>query len=135
MTMFPTLIEAIEQEDKIVWLRDPAPYDYLREVTVSCPFRSKMGKSNMISGVNSDGGPGAHTVAYATLKSNATGFMGRFERRLWWVKEYDRYAGSAQNSSKYKGTYTDPISAPCEAVNIRTIKAGVPSERWHPDKA
>src|SRR5262245_37411194 len=117
----------VGDEAQIVWLRPPGDYEYLREVIVYSPFRVRLGRKSMMGGNNTDGGQGSHTVAYATLKPSARSDWRFFERRLWWVKEYDRFKGRRPAKC---GAYNDPRSAPCEAVKVWSIKAGCPSESW-----
>lgn len=124
---YPTIVE---HESYIVWLRNPELYDYLREGVMDCHHRTVFPLRKYDPSKRTDGGKGAHIVAYVELSPEAEAEwpMG-FQRRYWWVKEYDRFIGSAG------GHYNlDPNDAPCEAVDIDTIVAGMQSEGFDPDE-
>lgn len=102
---------ALEHEEQIVWTEDVGGFDYVRQtVTRLSTTRRKP------VGWNGTG----RRVGYSVLKSDApSGDTGRFVRRVFWVKDYDR-------SEQPDGTYK--TSAPSEAVDPRTVAPGVLGE-------
>ncbi|MEU6662286.1 DUF6009 family protein [Streptomyces sp. NPDC046821] len=100
---------ALEHEDGIVWTEDAERMDYVRQsVDLFATTRRKPVAWN---------GSGRR-VGYAVLNPDAPSGdePGRFARRVFWVKNYDR-------SEQPKGTYRD--HAPSEAVDPRTVAPGV----------
>lgn len=108
--MYPERLDRrqVEHEERIVWVEDPGEYDYVRESVV----RSARRRGRLVY-------PSFKTVGYAELSPSAPskGRTGRFERRVFWVKPYDR---SAMPDGSYSWT------APAEAVDPRTVAPGVP---------
>ena len=68
-------------------------------------------------------------MAYALLKPDAPSQDGRFYRRFWWVKKFDRFEG--HGTDKDGGHYDE--SGPVEAVIPSSVQAGKPSTPgWNP---
>jgi len=132
-------LPTVAYEDYIVWLRNPELYDYLREGVIMCCQRVRFALKSYDPAKNTDGGRGAHIVAYAVLKKDAPSYpMAHYwERRYWWVKEYDRFVGSTRWINPRTGRpmtdgYIDTMDSPCEAVDPDSIIAGIDSESYHP---
>jgi hypothetical protein len=100
--------DTLRWEDEIIFVEDPAGLPYVREILGSAgtrrgrpPFRDH------------------RLIAYAALKPNSPCCVSRrFERRMWYVSDWDPYPGG-----------------PCEAVEPTSLKAGTPSVpygRWKP---
>lgn len=99
---------ALEHEEQIVWTEDVSGFDYVRQTVerLSMTRRKPVGWHGT-----------GRRVGYSVLKSDApSGDTGRFVRRVFWVKDYDR-------SEQPDGTYK--TSAPSEAVDPRTVAPGV----------
>jgi hypothetical protein len=129
----------VKYEEYIVWLRNPELYDYLRLGIVPCHARVRFPLKSIDPGKYTDGGPGSHIVAYAGLRPDApSDWTRRFERRYWWVKEYDRFIGSTRwiqrDGTPQMDGYIDTKYSPCEAVDIDCIIAGFPSQNYDPDE-
>lgn len=116
----------ITDEIDIIWL---APreyvqenYDYLRETSKTCCAKSRFSVKDSDHVHRVQGGPCSHIVAYAVLSPGTkSGCSGVFERRVWWVKGYDRF----------KGHHTPLVygdGCPCEAVLVDSIQPGHPSK-------
>ncbi|MFF9017268.1 DUF6009 family protein [Streptomyces sp. NPDC014870] len=102
---------ALEHEEQIVWTEDVGDFDYVRQTVA----RLSTTRQKPV-GWNGAG----RRVGYSVLKSDApSGDTGRFVRRVFWVKAYDR-------SEQPDGTYK--TSAPSEAVDPRTVAPGVLGE-------
>lgn len=98
-------------EERITWLVvDPLQFTYLREGTFLLARRR--GKPRF---------PAHLFVGYSEIRADAVGFQGRFFRRVWWLKEYDRDLSP-------EGSYS--AGHPCEAVIPASIQVGRPSERF-----
>ncbi|MCX2179943.1 transcription factor [Streptomyces sp. SKN60] len=98
----------LEHEEQIVWTEDVGGFDYVRQTVarLSTTRRKPVGWNGA-----------GRRVGYSVLKSDApSGDTGRFVRRVFWVKDYDR-------SEQPDGTYK--TSAPSEAVDPRTVAPGV----------
>ena len=102
--------DQLRHEGRIVWLRDIGPLDCVREDLWQVPFRRRAPRKGALPG---------RLVGYAELRPDAPGDNGRFWRRVFWLKEYDRDSGA--------GPYLR-VGAPCEAVDPRTVAPGVPGE-------
>ncbi|MET9597430.1 DUF6009 family protein [Streptomyces sp. NPDC006459] len=101
--------EAIRHEESILWTEDTDSLDYVREyLEVNAGTRRRPVPWR---------GPGRR-VGYSVLKADAPSLAvpGKFARRVFWVKEYDR-------SEQPTGTYE--TTAPSEAVDPRTVAPGV----------
>ena len=93
-------------EKKIVWLRDPAGFPYLRQDFKGFTRKdSDLRKEKLKSG---------ELIGFAVLNENAKGFSGRYHRRYFWFK--------TDGKAPFEGGY------PGEAVKVTSIKAGVPAE-------
>lgn len=106
---------ALRHEVRIVWeIDDPMSLPYVRETVVKAGTRQR--------GVPWKGQ--GKRIGYAVLASGAPSLRpGTFERRLFFLKPYDR-------SEEPDGTYS--TGAPAEGVDPRTIEpgsAGVQNER------
>ncbi|QDO01125.1 transcription factor [Streptomyces sp. S1A1-8] len=100
---------ALEDEDGIVWTEDVERFDYVRQsVELSVSTRRRLVPWS---------GSGRR-VGYAVLRPDvpAGDVPGKFIRRVFWVKGYDR-------SEQPDGTYE--CSAPSEAVDPRTVAPGI----------
>ena len=98
-------------EDSIVWLEDVDRLDYVREV-------DEFYAHNRARPVKWRGA--GRLVGYAVLKPDAPSrHPGSFVRRVFWVAKHDR-------DSEPEGTYR--TSAPCEAVDPRTVRPGYRGE-------
>ncbi|MFF2641063.1 DUF6009 family protein [Streptomyces niveus] len=102
-------LRALEYEDDIVWTEDIESFDYVRqsvELSVSTRRHPVPWSGH------------GRRVGYAVLRPDAPSgeVPGKFIRRVFWVKEYDR-------SEQPNGTYKR--SAPSEAVDPRTVVPGV----------
>ena len=95
--------EQLVDEVSIVWDEDPATHRYVREALVTAHTRTRPVRWD---------GPGRR-IGYAVLAKDAPndGQPGYFQRRLFWLRDTDPYAGSG---------------APCEGVDPLTVQAGVP---------
>ncbi len=99
---------ALEHEERIVWTEDVGDFDYVRQTVA----RLSTTRQKPV-GWNGTG----RRVGYSVLRSDApSGDTGRFVRRVFWVKDYDR-------SEQPEGTYK--TCAPSEAVDPRTVAPGV----------
>ena len=118
--------DMLDDEDRIVWLKDPRDYAYLREGDCLCGGRVRFPLKGMDPAAHTDGGSLAHIVAYATLKAGTRVGCGWFKRRYWWVKSYDRFNGHgfARNFRGQGSGYYDH-GAPAEAVMVDSVVAGV----------
>ncbi len=95
-------------EDGIVWLEDPERFDYVRESRTYCGTRHRRPPKHAL-----DAG---RMVGYSTLAPNTralAGAPGCFERRVFWVKHYDR-------SEDPDGVYRTGV--PAEGVDPRTVR-------------
>ncbi|MFB6631991.1 DUF6009 family protein [Streptomyces sp. NPDC056362] len=99
----------MEHEEQIVWTEDVGGFDYVRQSVDH--FSTTRQKPVGWHGTG-------RRVGYSVLKSDAPSgdTPGRFTRRVFWVKDYDR-------SGQPNGTYK--TSAPSEAVDPRTVAPGV----------
>ncbi|MFF3787620.1 DUF6009 family protein [Streptomyces sp. NPDC001933] len=100
---------ALEHEEQIVWTEDVGGFDYVRQTVARLSTTRQKPVAWHGTG---------RRVGYSVLKSDAPSgdTPGRFVRRVFWVKDYDR-------SEQPNGTYT--TSAPGEAVDPRTVAPGV----------
>lgn len=98
-------------EARIVWLEDISALDYVRETHLACPFRSHPPARGNFSG---------RIVGYAELSPNVRAVNGFFNRRIFWLKEYDR-------DTDPHGVYEN--ACPCEAVDPRTVQPNRAAER------
>ena len=75
--------QRLKYEEAIVWVEDPARFDYVREIVRTEPFRQRP--------VRWEGKPG-RLIGYGVLRADApnTGGARSFERRVLYVKDYDR---------------------------------------------
>ncbi|GLF99113.1 DUF6009 family protein [Streptomyces yaizuensis] len=98
----------LAHEAELVWLEDIEPLDYVRQTLDRLPTRR--------------GRPAYHRdgrmVGYAVLgpKARSSRVSGTFLRRVFWLLPHDR-------DGRPDGLYAS--GAPSEAVDPRTIKAGV----------
>lgn len=124
----------ITGESEIVWLEDISSLGYVREDQIECHFRQKpivhpYGKNK----AGKVGEPGqARTVGYSVLEPDAANVRpGRFVRRVFCVKEYDRCNISyLPDDHKNKNGYE--TTAPTEGVDPLTVQpnvAGVMTEK------
>ncbi|MFH9667729.1 DUF6009 family protein [Streptomyces globisporus] len=100
---------ALEHEEQIVWTEEVEDYDYVRQSVE----RSSSTRRRPVAWTGA-----GRRVGYAVLRPAAPSgdVPGRFIRRVFWVKDYDR---SEQPDGTYKTT------APSEAVDPRTVAPGV----------
>ncbi|MGW6943795.1 DUF6009 family protein [Streptomyces xanthophaeus] len=100
---------ALEHEEQIVWTEDVGSFDYVRQTVADLSTTRQKPVAWRGTG---------RRVGYSVLKPDAPSkdAPGRFVRRVFWVKEYDR-------SEQPDGTYK--TSAPSEAVDPRTVAPGV----------
>jgi len=100
--------EELKYESEIIWLMDISEIPYVRELHNS-NFSRRKGKIKYLHYT---------VVGYSELQSNApnTGLPGFFARRIFWLKEYDRYY-------QPNGTYS--AGCPVEGVDPLTVKPGV----------
>jgi len=99
----------LDLESEIVWEEDPESFDYVREFELTTCGRKRISKWTMEG----------RRVGYAVLRPDAphdSHFPGRFTRRVFFLKAYDRDSGP-------NGVYS--TGAPAEAVDPRTISPGV----------
>lgn len=102
---------ALDDEEAIVWLADIERLDYVRQTVVDAGTRRRGVRSLWTVG---------RIVGYAVLKPDARACdPGTFERRVFWLKEYDR------DSDPVGGYRT---GAPAEAVDARTVRPGEEGE-------
>lgn len=101
------------QEAKIVWLKNPLQYHYLREATRKMNFRAKPpGRAQPIVREPNI------LVGYVNLKPTAqSDSPGRFVRRYWWLMDRD-----VDDVNGWKAEAVDPAS----------VKAGQPSSSQPP---
>lgn len=106
-------------EERIVWLRDPEQFAYLRE-GVTCTTR----RSGPISGRYIE--DLAFIVGYAECAPKGESGRGRtaYRRRFWWLKKYDRDLDP-------QGVYAR--GRPAEAVDPRRVVANEPSRVCPPE--
>ena len=99
------------REERIVWDEDVDVLDYVRETVALAGTRGRPVPWR---------GEGRR-VGYAVLAPDAenNGSPGRFLRRVFFLKDYDR-------DSDPGGTYSH--GAPSEAVDPRTVAPGVPGK-------
>ncbi|MET8923701.1 DUF6009 family protein [Streptomyces sp. NPDC004623] len=100
---------ALQHEEQIVWTEKVEDYDYVRQAVE----RSASTRRRPVAWTGA-----GRRVGYAVLRPTAPSgdVPGRFIRRVFWVKDYDR---SEQPDGTYKTT------APSEAVDPRTVAPGV----------
>ncbi|MFF5801868.1 DUF6009 family protein [Streptomyces sp. NPDC012746] len=100
---------ALEHEEQIIWTEDVGSFDYVRQTVAHLSTTRQKPVTWRGTG---------RRVGYSVLKSDAPSgdTPGRFVRRVFWVKDYDR-------SEQPDGTYK--TSAPSEAVDPRTVAPGV----------
>lgn len=106
----------VADEEAIVWLEDIAKFDYVRESLWLIYGRSRAPRRDYLKGVG-------RVVGYATLiKGARSPNRCDFERRVFWVKPYDR-------DSQPHGIYAaSKPGVPAEGVDPRTVRPGVPGE-------
>jgi hypothetical protein len=98
--------EYLRDEAEIVWLRDPATMDYVREtLLISRRPLSRLRRYG-----------GGHIVGYAVLVPRRKRRHDVVMQRIFWLKPYDRPNGGS----------TFRTGAPCEAVDPLTVRPGVP---------
>lgn len=96
-------------EADIVWLQDVMEWDYVRQSLLLVPYRQRKPRRGVIG----DG----EVVGYSILDTDApSADLGRFYRRVFWVKRHDRHA-------EPEGVYAS--GCPVEAVDPRTLAPGV----------
>jgi Family of unknown function (DUF6009) len=110
-----TLNLDLSSELAIVWLYDLDDFDYVRESEITTTGR----RNNPTKGVRPFRAPeGGRVIGYSILHPTAPArspFC--FERRIFWVKDYDRSESIDTPYAKH---------APYEAVDPRTVAAGQP---------
>lgn len=99
----------LRHETEIVWTEDVDAFDYVRETIDPCA-----GSRARPLRWASDGRRVGYSVLATTAPNN--GSPGRFTRRIFWVKAYDR-------SEQPDGTYR--TTAPSEAADPRTVRPGI----------
>jgi hypothetical protein len=114
--------QRLKYEEAIVWVEDPARFDYVREIVRTEPFRQRP--------VRWEGKPG-RLIGYGVLRADApnTGGARSFERRVLYVKDYDR-------DSEPEGAYR--TGAPVETVDPWTVIprcCGLKTERMYGKEA
>ena len=95
-------------EAEIVWEEDPSAFDYVREYELTTNGRRRIGKWTLEG----------RRVGYAVLHPDAPhdpGSPGRFTRRVFFLKDYDR-------DSEPNGVYS--WTTPAEGVDPRTSSPG-----------
>lgn len=104
-------VNSFSEEERIVWLRDPLQFSYLRE-----SFRYSMRRRGPISGRNI--GDLAFIVGYAECAPGSGEYVydrvNVYRRRFWWLKVYDRDLDP-------NGVYAH--ACPMEAVDPASIAA------------
>lgn len=103
--------EDLNQEESITWLEDIDKLDYVRQILTTLPTRKRAPRRSRISG---------RLVGYGVLKATAPAELdnpGMFMRRVFTLASHDR---DSQPDGVYK------VGAPMEAVDPRTVAAGVP---------
>ncbi len=103
-------------ETRIVWLEDPAKYEWLRE-TVDLSWRSKgrpkMGERKLIG--------------YAEIERGDGNQLEGWVRRAWYLSDWDHGMPNVHEA------YADLKGCPCEAVVPASIKLNEKSEKfWVP---
>ena len=98
------LDEVLAKESTVVWLHDPAHFDYVRQGAIvtrtpSGPPSDYLGGSSLI-------------VGYSDVRDNGRGL---YRRRLFYVRDTNRYCDPM-------GVYR--CGAPVEAVDPMTVSAG-----------
>lgn len=99
--------KSLENETEIVWLEDIENLDYVREALVQT-VKSRGPVRKIAAGRN---------VGYANVRRVPGARF--YERRLFYLKPYDRDSG-------------DPvyqIGCPSEAIDPRTVQVGVPGRK------
>lgn len=100
-----------QDEEDVVWLKDPSEYPYLRQTEVMSRWRRRRPQFTQ-----------GQLVAYATLKPTAEGYDGYFDRRVWYFAHHDPYK----------------LGAPSEAVIPSSIRAGArgeqPTHLWEQER-
>ena len=110
--------ENLKNEERIVWVRDPSPFPYLRESRFSSQWRARRPAW------------GYTLIAYSTHKRHKNyDIFGGYTRRVWWLKPYD--VGMPENHPGERGGYNSK-HGPSEAVVTASVRAGMPS-RHFPD--
>lgn len=100
------------REQSIVWEEDIDDLDYVREFVVEANTRQRP----VPWGDNREGRRVGYAVLFADSRND--GRPGTFNRRVFFLKDYDR-------DSDPEGPYSD-YGAPSEAVDPRTVAPGVP---------
>ncbi len=109
---FAEKTEYLRYESNIVWLMDIEKIEYVRE-TIAQGISRRKGLIKYADFV---------VVGYSELTKDApnTGYPGNFRRRIFWLKEYDRYL---QPNDVYKA------NSPAEGVDPLTIAPRVPGKK------
>jgi hypothetical protein len=99
----------LADEERIVWVRDPKKYTYLREgIYATCRRKGPPPQKTF------------HVVGYAEHRKAAYSF-GVYMRRFWWLKDHDRDLDPL-------GVYK--CGCPCEAVKPDSIGLGQESAEF-----
>ncbi|NOZ68402.1 MAG: hypothetical protein GXP46_03975 [Deferribacteres bacterium] len=105
--------ESLKGEERIVWLRDPSSYPYLREYSFWSRWRTRRPSWAYHAGV---------LIAYSVLSKKAEPNMyGEYLRRTWWLRDYD--FGMPGNPHGAKDGYNSR-HGPTEAVLTCSVEAG-----------
>lgn len=111
--------EQIASETRIVWEADPADFDYVRQSLAYAGTRTRPVPWYV-----------GRRLGFAVLAADAESARvapGTFERRVFWVKDYDRHA-------EPEGPYSR--GAPAEAVDPRTVSpracGSLTDRAWRP---
>jgi hypothetical protein len=105
--------DEIEDEARIVWLRDPATLAYVRQSLVITGRRANRPPANALPEC------AAELCGYAVLRPDSpTLSAGLIYRRVFWLKDYDRPLSD-------RGPYSRG-GAPAEGVDPLTVAPGEP---------
>lgn len=110
--------EQLGYEERIVWLEDVARLDYVREWTFAARSRTAAPRWKGLEG---------RLVGYAVLRADAPrDSFGCYVRRLFFLKDHDR--DRAPDDTYHARRPGDRCAGGCptEAVDPRTVAAGVP---------
>jgi len=110
-------------ERSIKWTRDPKKYAYLRECIVE-----SISHDSLSDVINSLAYADGHIVGYTSLHTTTEKIHGKFQRRLWWARDFDRYIGAPK--CQHLGIYSGPETHPNDSKSIESIVVGKPSQEW-----
>jgi hypothetical protein len=96
-------------EINLVWLRDIATLDYVREWSMAC--RGRRGQPRLP--------PHMQLVGYTEVGPETHGWNGYFPRRIFWLAPWDRCSDPGDHYRR---------GAPHEAVDPRTVALNVPGQ-------